>query len=170
MITPVRKPIRSGSLQLFWDAGLVAALILTLLVVFEIDSLTTPAKNDSDATIVEEVATEPQPTVRKLRLGVTPEVPEYDNMGGLLDSLGEGYKHVNFPLDDLLDDAKIADYDIIFLTCSGYPPTWLNTRIGNSSRGSGYLRNEQTFAKAKEALRKFVRKAARCMPPISTLI
>jgi hypothetical protein len=157
MIMPFRKPRRSGSLQLLLDAGLVAALILTLLVVFGLDSLMTPANTDFSATFVEEVAAEPQQTVRKLRLGVTPEVPEYDNMGGLLDSLGEGYRHVSFPLDDLLDDTKIANYDIIFLTCSGYTSTWLNNRIGNSSRGNEiFTPNTQVFAKAKDALRKFV--------------
>lgn len=157
MITPFQKTRRLGSSQLFLDAGLVAALILTLLAVFGLDGLMTTAKNDSSATIVEEVSPEPQQTVRKLRLGVTPDTPQFDDMGSLLDTLGEGYKHVSFPLDDLLDDTKLANYDIIFLTCSGYTSTWLNNRTGTSSRGNElFTPNQQVFAKAKDALRKFV--------------
>jgi hypothetical protein len=149
--------VRRGFSHLALDIGLAAALVLALLGVIGLDSFLKPDKTDSAESIVEDVIPEPQQQGRKLRLGVTPEMPEFDDMGSLLDTLGEGYKHVSFPLDDLLDDAKLANYDIIFLTCSGYTSTWLNTRVGTSARGNAvFTRNPQVFAKAKDVLRKFV--------------
>jgi hypothetical protein len=63
-----------------------------------------------------------------MRLGVTPARPEFDDMGKLLKSLGEGYKYHAFPLDDLGDPKKISDYTIIFLTCSGAAESWVKEK------------------------------------------
>ena len=46
-------------------------------------------------------------SVRQLRLGVTPKVPEFDNMAKLLDTLGDGYPYEMFPLNDLRYPEKL---------------------------------------------------------------
>jgi hypothetical protein len=115
------KPARRGAAQIATDVGIIAALILTLLLVFGVDKVFNPTSKDAAESQIEEVrvAGPDKPVVSMPRLGVTPEMPEYDNIGSLLDALGEGYKYQSFPLDYLLDERKIAENDIIFLTCSG---------------------------------------------------
>lgn len=141
------------------DAGLLAGLVLALVLVMAVDGGGPPA-TPADASVVLIPEPEPPPPpVRHLRLGVTPDIPQFDDMAKLLDALGEGFPYDKFDLDDLIEPERVGKYDVIFLTCSGMGPTWLATQVGTSSRGlTTYTRNLATFAKAKECLRAFVRR------------
>ncbi len=71
---------------------------------------------------------------RPLRLAVTPK--EYDDMGKLLDTLGEGYRWDPIEFDDLLDPAFLAQYDVVFLTCGSAPRHWVGQFMGRGRRGT----------------------------------
>ncbi|HUY90390.1 MAG TPA: hypothetical protein VMV10_16760 [Pirellulales bacterium] len=151
---------RRGSLQIVVDVALALGLVAALAVVFALDrrspSSEAPAEG-GQLQVVEEPQTEPAP-VRRLRLGVTPEEPVFDDMGRLLDSLGEGYRYQKFPMEDLLDKNKIAEFDVIFLTCSGVPVSWLGRHIGQGDRPDTevYEADEKALAPVYESLRQFV--------------
>jgi hypothetical protein len=100
---------------------------------------------------------DPQP-VRRLRLGVTPDPPQFDDMGRLLTALGEGYKYHAFPLEEITVPKTLAELNVVFLTCSGVPQSWLNQSMGRGERPGTevYTPNEKMLDEVKEALRKFV--------------
>ncbi|HVX14596.1 MAG TPA: hypothetical protein VHC22_25640 [Pirellulales bacterium] len=158
----LRRNARRGSLQILVDVGLALGLLFVLGLVFAIDRKQPPADNSDAAvqlrTVPDETPSEPPPPERKLRLGVTPPAGGYDNMGRLLKSLGEGYKYTAFDLEDLRDQEKIGDYDVVFLTCSGVPLTWLKERIGASERAGAddYTGNEEVLQQVADNLRHFV--------------
>lgn len=153
---------RPGSSQIVVDACLAAGLALAVVVVFAIDRQTPATENAGNQVQLQEVKPpeEPRPEkpVRKLRLGVTPPADGWDNMAGLLDSLGEGYKYQRFPLEDLHEAKKIAEYDVIFLTCSGVPRSWLEEKIGASERPGAdrYKPNEKVLQEVADNLKGFV--------------
>jgi hypothetical protein len=154
------RTVRRGAVQLLVDAALACALLVAVGLVFAIDRKV-PEKEHNDAVVlrpVEEPPAPPPPPPRRLRLGVTPPVAEWDNMGKLLDTLGEGYKYTPFALEDLQDAEKIGGYDVIFLTCSGVPLTWLKERIGASQRQGAdvYTPNEEVLRQVGDNLRSFV--------------
>jgi hypothetical protein len=71
----------------------------------------------SDQTITfREVELATKQTVKQWRIAVTPH--QYDDMGRLLDRLGEGYKYDNVSMGDLLNPATLDQYDVLFLTCA----------------------------------------------------
>lgn len=151
---------RQGSIQLLLDASLAVGLLLGLALVFGLDRHApqppAPARQPA-LQVVEQPSPEPAPA-RALRLGVTPAGGAFDDMGRLLDSLGEGYRYQSFPLDELRNPNKIAEFDVIFLTCSGVPVSWLGKRIGEGERAGTdvYEPNEKVLREASEALQKFV--------------
>lgn len=152
---------RRGAVQLLVDAALATGLIAAVGMVFLIDQKAPPKENDNAVrlTQVETPVEKPAaPAPRKLRLGVTPPADTFDNMGALLKTLGEGYDYTPFSLEDLRDAEKIGDYDVIFLTCSGVPQTWLKDRIGPSARAGtdDYTPNDEVINHVAENLRHFV--------------
>ena len=153
---------RLGAVQLVVDAALALGLLLALGLVFAIDRRapqTDRTAGDAQLQPVKAVAeSEPAKPVRRLRLGVTPPAGGWDNMGGLLDSLGEGYKYQRFPLEDLHEIEKITEYDVIFLTCSGLPLSWLGERIGASERAGAdkFTGNEKVLQEVADNLNAFV--------------
>lgn len=54
---------------------------------------------------------------KRLRMAVTPA--QYDNMGRLLDGLGEGYRYTGVDDFDLGSLSKLREFDVLFLTCKG---------------------------------------------------
>ena len=60
---------------------------------------------------------------RPLRIAVTK--PQFDNMGRLLNELGEGYRHTELGLDVLLRSEALDGFDVFFITCSAWPREWL---------------------------------------------
>ena len=148
------KPLNPTTLVLdFVTAG---ALLLGLVCVFLLDGTPEePAIIDSPPEPV--ISEEPKLRLKPLRLAVVPEMAEFDDMGRLLDSLGSAYSYRRVKFDELLEKKSLTKYDIVFVTCSGYPDNWLGEAVGGQRRG-GALRqkNEETFEKAKSALRYFV--------------
>jgi hypothetical protein len=121
--------------QFLRDAAVLVLLLAALGLVFLLQKR---HQNPSAADVADledagEIATSP-PTHSVLRLAVTP--PEFDDVGRLLDTLGSGYRYTVIDFDDLLDPGKLAPYDVVFLTCSGAPKTWLGRRMGEGDRGS----------------------------------
>ena len=154
---------RTGSLQIVVDICLAAGLALVLAIVFAFDRQTSISDaGPSQQVKLEEVKPDEEPApeepARKLRLGVTPPAGGWDDMAKLLDSLGEGYKYLRFPLEDLQDAKKIAEYDVICLTCSGLPLSWLGEKIGASERPGAdrYTGNEKVLQEVADNLKSFV--------------
>jgi hypothetical protein len=78
---------------------------------------TSPSRKLASGKVTfKEIELKPAEPAKKWRIGVTP--PAYDNMGKLLDTLGEGYRYENLPMAALLDPARLAGFDVIFLTCA----------------------------------------------------
>jgi hypothetical protein len=151
---------RRGSLQLVLDGALALGLVAALAIVFGLDRGAKPVAAPADSPKLQVVET-PQPEhapVRKLRLGVTPAGNSFDDMGRLLDSLGEGYRYQKFPLEDLLDKNKMAEFDVIFLTCSGVPVSWLGRRIGKGERPGTeeYEADDKALQPVYDSLKQFV--------------
>lgn len=153
---------RRGAMQPIVDLGLAVGLVAVLGAVYVLDRQL-PAKkieHGSELKVVE-ATDEPKPApVKRLRLGVTPPAGGFDDMGRLLDSLGEGYKYTPFRLEDLLEPKKIAEFDVIFLTCSGLPISMLGERIGPGERPGTdvYTSNEKLLNEVGANLREFVNK------------
>ena len=140
------KPLSRLDLwRLVVDAAAIAGLILALALIYLWD------RNHAA-----EAGSAPPPT--PLRLAVTPR--EYDDMGKLLDTLGRGYQHQDIPHDDLLDPARLAEFDVVFLTCGGVPTPWVGMRVGESERdGAGMFQARPDIVrKLHDSLREYVGK------------
>ena len=106
------------------DAGVAAGLVLALLVVIGLDKLFSSPATTQPTRVTNETITTPPNTTRDrpLRLAVTPtqndNLGKWDDMGKLLESLGKGYQYTEYPIRDLTNAKKLADYDVLFLTCA----------------------------------------------------
>jgi hypothetical protein len=120
--------------RVWLDLAAALVLLLALAVVYVVDRAV-PAESGTTVEEVSRTATVPR---HSLSLAVTP--PEYDDMGKLLDTLGPGYRHAGISVNELLDPAKLSQYDIVFLTC-----------------GTGDLWNQEEVAlKLRQSVRQFV--------------
>ena len=148
--------------RLLIDVAVGAGLLVALALVFAIDRASSSSDEGDQSTEVEtvEVAGEGGEvrvgSARSLRLAVTP--PEYDDMGKLLDTLGTGYAYEQIALDDLLEAERLAQYDVVFLTCGGVPRKWLEKRLRDSERGGAgiYEPKPEIVEAVHESFRKFV--------------
>ena len=139
--------------------GVVAfALAIALGLVFVADWLTR-ARVVPDQPPVVVTPNEEEAASKPLRLAVTP--PKYDDMGKLLRELGEGYKFTEIRLEDLEDEAKLANYDVVFFTCGTGAPGWFTGEV----LGAGGRPGVQTLQfdpaaleRLRLALRAFVQK------------
>jgi hypothetical protein len=96
--------------QLALDAGIAAALLVALLVVYLVD-VTPQAQSREDFKVLR-----PQTTRKTLKLAVTPK--SYDDMGELLTKLGKGFAYTPILNDDLADLDRLKQFDVVFLTCA----------------------------------------------------
>jgi len=162
---PRRGRSRRGSTdlrRLLIDAVLGVGLLVVLALVFVIDRASSSdggeesAETGSVEVLVEEGGDTSAGRPRSLRLAVTP--PEYDDMGKLLDTLGSGYQYTQISLDDLLEAERLAQYDVVFLTCGGVPRKWLGRRVRQSERGSAgiYRAKPEIIDAIHDSFRKFV--------------
>jgi hypothetical protein len=141
-----------GAIHVAVDVALAVALVAALAIVFWIDGT---GNTDGGLRPVDPVDA---PKAPLLRLAVTPEQAEYDDMGRLLTTLGDGYQFTRFPFDDLLNAERVGEFDVIFITCSGYPATWLLEATGDVRRDMQLFRNnDAVFLKAKDVLREYVK-------------
>ena len=69
---------------------------------------------------------------RRLRIAVTE--PMFDDMGKLLNALGDGYQHTQIDDEDLIKPTGLDRYDVLFLTCGGWPHTWALTTSDKALR------------------------------------
>ncbi len=159
-----RKCDRAGSIQIVVDLALPLLLALALAAVFVLDFRGLGHQKEADDQVKVEAVTEepagpPQP-VRRLRLAVTPNPAQFDDMGKLLEGLGEGYRFTKIGLEDLRNTGKICEFDVLFLTCSGVPRSWLSQRIGMGSRPGteSFAPNPQVIQEVTDSLRQFVKK------------
>ena len=153
-----------GSRTIVRDALLAFTLFASLGVVYGLDRLTPPAPPAAPAQapkiVVREVETQPQQAPQQqaapLRLAVTP--PSFDDVGKLLDGLGNGYKYTTIQYDELLDEKRLADFDVLFVTCSGVPDTWVDKVLENADRpGTVNVQvKPEVLDRARANLRKFV--------------
>jgi hypothetical protein len=93
---------------------------------------------------------------RPLRIAVTK--PRFDDMGKLLDELGEGYRHKEIAETDLITPRALDRYDVLFLTCNGWPTAWAASTDGAGSRpglGVGTMRQDYQ-EKIEQTLNRFV--------------
>ncbi len=149
----------AGSRRWILDVSVGAALGLALLLVALFDALSGPDTRTGELAIQSTAEepdrrrTEPAP----LRLAVTP--PEFDDMGGLLDTLGDGYQYEIAPFDEFLRPGALKQHDVVFLTCGGVPTSWLGERLRDSQRGSAgvYRARQETVDSLYKNIRDFVR-------------
>lgn len=161
--TPPAPPARDDhedrrkSRRLILDVSVGAALVLVLLMVLVIDILSPPASSESASASAEDGETALMEMAAPLRLGVTP--PEFDDMGGLLDTLGHGYQYDTIAFHKFLVPEGLKQYDVVFLTCGGVPTDWLSERLRDSERGSAgvYRAKPETVRSLYDNLRDFVR-------------
>jgi hypothetical protein len=110
------------------DAAIPLALLAALAVVYVLDR----GKPVGEEPPVEIVKAPPEPP-KPLRLAVTP--CKYDDMGKLLERLGEGYSnYASIQLEDLLEPRKLSQFDVIFLTCGPEPAEWFGKPEGEGRR------------------------------------
>ncbi len=158
------RPASGGSAdsrRLLLDAALAAVLACTLFVVFLVDrgqpdSVAT-AEPENTLNVKQTEHSEELPTVvtQPLRLAVTPA--QFDDMGSLLRKLGEGYNFDVIQLDELRNRSKLAEYDVIFLTCGTDPESWLGERVGAGERNATtYMMKDSVVQELRSSLRGFV--------------
>jgi hypothetical protein len=73
-----------------------------------------------------EVNTVQIPTITRRTLKIAVSPPQHDDMGKLLDRMGEGYSHYSkISLEDLANPRALVPYEVLFLTCRSnakFPP------------------------------------------------
>ena len=151
--------------QIGTDAALAIGLFVALSAVYVVDrsglgrSATDAGpqalqtSQQSDLQISEAIAEKP------LRIAVTRSEQVYDDVGRLLDELGKGYSYTQIDLADLSDYKKLADYDLIFVTCGTHPRSWLGAPIGLGDRPgvTSFTWNESVIEQVRRSLDQFLR-------------
>ena len=149
--------------QLFVDASLAAGLAAVLGLILLVDrgcsgSKPGPGPQGDGGVAVEVIEEPPGPAlpVGPPRLAVTP--PAFDDMGSLLATLGEGYRFDDLAMEDLLKPERLAEYDVVFLTCGYVPNDWVGQRLRDDERSGGghYAVRPETAERLKRSLRGFV--------------
>ncbi|MFM9964542.1 MAG: hypothetical protein ACKV2Q_25345 [Planctomycetaceae bacterium] len=149
--------------RLLKDAGVAVALLLALGIVFVWDrTRPTPSTETSKGVTIVTPKEDDKPTLPsapavRLRIGVIQG--EFDEMGKLLKSLGEGYQFTKVELDELINPETYDKYDFLLVTCGGYTNTWLGESKGTESRGQGlFAAKPEIWDKVGGYLRAFVKR------------
>jgi hypothetical protein len=89
------------------------------------------------------------------RIAVTQ--PQFDDMGKLLDGLGQGFRYTTVSDDVMRIPGALNQFDILFLTCDGWPASWGVTQGGSLREGvsNGVMRPDISAAVGRN-LRQFV--------------
>lgn len=143
-------------LRLLIDGGLAAALAGVLLMVLVIDLLLPPKPIEEVHPIVTPPPVPVATVVKRLKIAVTE--PEFDDIGKILDNLGEAYKYTDINLDDLTEDNLRDRFDVIFISCGTVKEDWV-ARVTNETGGRNSTRvilKEDKVRRLKTNLRKFV--------------
>ncbi len=132
------------------DAAVAAALFMALLVVFVVDRFvlsrsSAPIENTLYVKVIDVSAKHRN---KKLKLAVTPtgeftdtkKTEKWDDMGKLLNELGDGYRHDELTIQAIATDLKkLADYDVVFLTCAGGGEDEIKDALFQYVSGGGIL-------------------------------
>lgn len=139
---------------LAFDGTVALSLAFALGVVIIADRKRTALP--SSGVVVSKPPDEPAPLAPRLRLAVTPR--QYDDMGKLLNQLGEGFSYTKIRLEDLEDASKLLDYNVIFLTCGTDPASWVSGDLGEGDRPGVHRARYKVdvLDRVREALRAFV--------------
>ncbi len=84
--------------------------------------------------------------------------PQFDDMGKLLKTLGDGYQFETIPMDHFIRPESLDKFDVVFLTCGGLPNEWAESFDGESGReglGISTFRPD-VIKRFGETLRRFV--------------
>jgi len=130
-------------------AALAFALMLVFMVDFALTMLGGPGANTLEGVKVTEIASKHR-DAKRLKLGVTPtgefadafakKVEKWDDMGKLLDELGDGYRYEKVSIDTLIANPKsVHEYDVLFLTCNGGDEDGLKDLLMNYVSEGGIL-------------------------------
>lgn len=143
---------------MLWDALLGVVLIFAVAVVFVFDRRQDESSGESPSTTASITETQVAPPKRPpLRIAIFPEEPIYDDMGKLLRELGDAYQFDPLPLDSIRTSDVLANYEVVFLTCSGLPEEWLGRRTGEVRGKPGFEMDEAAFKTVTDKLRAFVK-------------
>lgn len=134
------------------DAAVAFALFVALLIVFTVDRFflspaSAPTANTLHVNVMDVSAKQP---TKKLKLAVTPtgefadpftnRIEKWDDMGKLLNELGDGYRYDTLPIQDIAaNPKKLADYDVVFLTCAGGGEDEMKDALFQYVAGGGIL-------------------------------
>ena len=143
--------------RLLIDGGIGLGLVVVLVVVFALDRHSVGDTDKRATEVLKNVKVAPPSLpVQALRLAVTP--PVYDDMGKLLDTLGAGYRHEMISYADLLEEDRLAEYDVVFLTCGLVPRKWLarSLRAGQRDGGVAGYAKQRIRQRLYDSLRGFV--------------
>ncbi len=79
-------------------------------------------------------------------------------MGKLLQTLGDGYKFETLPMDEFLRPESLDKFDVVFLTCNGWPSTWAESLGADGDRPGVAIGTARPDAikRCGETLRRFV--------------
>ena len=138
------------------DVSVAAGLVLAVAIVCWADRSTVETIEPKPVSTTP--VSEPIPRPKPLRLAVTTAAKVFDDMGSLLASLGKGYNYTEIPLEHLQSAERISKFDVIFVTCSSVPTSWVGRRQGNDVRFTqSYEWNEAARRDVVEGLREFVK-------------
>lgn len=134
------------------DAAVAVALFMALLVVFVVDRFVlsrsaAPTENTLHVNVIDASAKQRN---KKLKLAVTPtgdfadpftkKLEKWDDMGKLLDELGDGYRHDTLKIQDIATNPKkLKEYDVVFLTCAGGGEDEIKDALSHYVAGGGIL-------------------------------
>ncbi len=83
---------------------------------------------------------------------------EYDDMGKMLNTLGEGYHFKTLNLDEMLKPDALEPFDLLFLTCRGTPASWILAYLDKAERVGHVTADPAKTAKFGENVRQFVQR------------
>ncbi|NQU22109.1 MAG: hypothetical protein HQ567_12555 [Candidatus Nealsonbacteria bacterium] len=141
--------------QLLIDAVAAGSLLVTVLIVLLIGRATPDVEPAPVATTGRDQHT--QSKANPLGLAVTPH--EFDDMGGLLQTLGPAYaRYDDLVMDDLLQPKKLSQYNAVFLTCRQMPLEWTIEEKGREAARGGELRpiRPEIDKRLRDSLRSYV--------------
>jgi hypothetical protein len=152
--------------QIGFDVAIAVGLLIALSIVYVVDRRSprdTAANPDAPKLeITEQNGVEMTETTKEkpLSIAVTRSEEVYDDVGKLLRDLGQGYRYTDIDLADIRDYEKIAQFDLIFLTCGTHPKSWLGEPIGSGDRPGvrTYTWNDSVIRQLRVSLEKFLDK------------
>ncbi len=165
------KQSTSNPRQFGIDAALAVGLAIALSIVYVVDRLSSHGSGRSadgdnsnapklEITEQQEVQYTETQTEKPLSIAVTRSEEVYDDVGKLLRELGQGYRYSEINLVDIQDYSKIAQFDLLFLTCGTHPKSWLGAPIGTGERPGvrTFSWNESVIRQIQASLQKFLDK------------